>query len=53
MENYFKVMNLCCGYDQAFSLKDISLSLPKGVLAGIIGPNGAGKTTFFKGITGE
>lgn len=33
-----------------FSLKDISLSLPKGCIMGLIGENGAGKSTTFKGI---
>ncbi|MEG1946123.1 MAG: ABC transporter ATP-binding protein [Lachnospiraceae bacterium] len=33
-----------------FSLKDISLALPKGCIMGLIGENGAGKSTTFKCI---
>lgn len=35
-----------------FSLKDISMELPRGCIVGIIGNNGAGKTTLMKCITG-
>lgn len=31
-----------------FSLKDVSLNIPKGYIMGLIGPNGAGKTTLIK-----
>jgi ABC-2 type transport system ATP-binding protein len=31
-----------------FVLKDISFTLPRGVIGGLIGPNGAGKTTIVK-----
>jgi ABC-2 type transport system ATP-binding protein len=31
-----------------FSLKDVSLRLPRGYVMGLIGPNGAGKTTLIK-----
>ncbi|MGQ1946269.1 ABC transporter ATP-binding protein [Geofilum sp. OHC36d9] len=52
-DSYLKIVNLDCGYGDGFRLKNISLSLPKGALAGIIGPNGSGKTTLFKGISGN
>ncbi len=31
-----------------FTLKDVSLGLPRGAIMGLIGPNGAGKTTTIK-----
>lgn len=35
-----------------FSLKDISMELPRGCIVGMVGNNGAGKTTLMKCITG-
>ena len=35
---------------KGFSLKDISLKVPKGSIVGFIGENGAGKSTTFKAI---
>ncbi len=35
-----------------FTLKDVSLSLPSGMILGLIGENGAGKTTLIKTILG-
>ncbi len=40
--------HLSVNYGKVSALWDISLHVPKGVVAGIIGPNGAGKTTFLK-----
>lgn len=51
--DYLKIEHLTCGYSNGFSLKDISIALPKGVFAGITGPNGSGKTTLFKAISGS
>lgn len=31
-----------------FTLKDVSFTLPRGVIGGLIGPNGSGKTTIIK-----
>jgi branched-chain amino acid transport system ATP-binding protein len=35
------------------AVRDVSLTIDKGMRLGIIGPNGAGKTTLFNMITGE
>lgn len=34
------------------AVRDVSLQIPRGVIASLIGPNGAGKTTFFNCVTG-
>ena len=49
MENILEVKNLCKNYKD-FSLKDVSLGLPKGAIMGFIGQNGVGKTTTIKTI---
>ncbi len=49
MENILEVKNLCKKYDN-FELKNVSFSLPKGMIMGFIGENGAGKTTTIKAI---
>ena len=49
MENILEIKNLCKEYD-GFSLNNIHLELPKGVIMGFIGENGAGKTTTIKSI---
>ncbi len=49
MENILEVKNLCKKYDN-FELKNITFSLPKGMIMGFIGENGAGKTTTIKAI---
>jgi iron complex transport system ATP-binding protein len=51
--DYLKIESLCCGYGNDFNLREVSLALGKGSLAGIIGPNGSGKTTLFRGICGS
>ena len=48
-ENILEVRNLNKEYN-SFKLKDINLSLPKGMIMGLIGENGAGKTTTIKSI---
>ncbi len=40
------------GYPDGFHLKNINLTLDKGVFLGVIGPNGSGKTTLIKTIAG-
>ena len=48
-ENILEVRNLNKDY-KGFKLKDINLTLPKGMILGLIGENGAGKTTTIKSI---
>ena len=49
MENVIEVKELSKKYKD-FELKDINLSLQKGMIMGFIGENGAGKTTTIKAI---
>ena len=49
MNNILEVNNLVKNYE-SFSLKDVSFSVPAGLIMGFIGPNGAGKTTTIKSI---
>ncbi len=49
MENILEVKNLCKKYD-GFELKNVNLSLQKGMIMGLIGENGAGKSTTIKSI---
>lgn len=49
MENILEIKNLCKKYDN-FELKNVSFTLPKGMIMGFIGENGAGKTTTIKAI---
>ena len=52
VETALKVVNLSLNYDATQVLWDITLDVPKAVLAAIIGPNGAGKSSFIKAILG-
>ncbi len=36
----------------SFTLNDISITLPEGMIMGLVGENGAGKTTIFRILTG-
>jgi iron complex transport system ATP-binding protein len=38
--------------EQAFTLRDVSVSIPRGSLTGLLGPNGCGKTTLLKLLSG-
>ncbi len=49
MTNVLEIKNLAKKYDN-FALKNISFSLPQGMIMGFIGENGAGKTTTIKAI---
>lgn len=49
MENILEIKELNKKFaDSKFSMHDINLSLPKGVIMGLIGENGAGKTTLIR-----
>ncbi|BAI80030.1 iron ABC transporter, ATP-binding protein [Deferribacter desulfuricans SSM1] len=52
MSYILKVKNLCAGYENGFSLKDINFSMKKSEFLGLIGPNGSGKSTFLKTLIG-
>ena len=46
-----EVRNLNKVYDNGYHAdKDVSFSLPSGLLVGLIGPNGCGKTTLMRCI---
>lgn len=47
-----KVNSLAKAYGRRTVVKNVSLSLRRGEVAGLLGPNGAGKTTCFYMITG-
>ena len=39
-------------YGQVWGLRDCTLEVPAGAIAGLVGPNGAGKTTLLEMIIG-
>jgi manganese/zinc/iron transport system ATP- binding protein len=43
---------LTVAYRAAPVLRDVSLTVPPGVLLGVVGPNGAGKSTLLKAVLG-
>jgi branched-chain amino acid transport system ATP-binding protein len=47
-----KVANLDAYIEKTQILRNVSLDLPKGAMAGLIGRNGAGKTTLMRSIMG-
>lgn len=52
MASALTLHQLTVNYDKTPVLWDISLTIPKGVLAAIVGPNGAGKSTLIKAALG-
>jgi iron complex transport system ATP-binding protein len=40
------------GVQQEFSLREVSIDIPRGSLTGLLGPNGCGKTTLLKLLSG-
>ena len=50
MENIIEIKNLKKKYDEKFTLGEIDITIPKGVIVGLIGENGAGKTTLIKSM---
>lgn len=51
MEYNLEISNLTKQYS-GFTLKNVDLQLPKGIIMGLIGENGAGKSTMIKSILG-
>ena len=51
MEKAFEITNLNKSY-KGFSLKNVSLTLPKGYIMGFVGKNGAGKSTTMNCLLG-
>ncbi|MBO4919781.1 MAG: ABC transporter ATP-binding protein, partial [Erysipelotrichaceae bacterium] len=49
MNNAIEIKDLVKKYP-GFTLGEISLEIPQGIIAGLIGENGAGKTTLIKSI---
>ncbi len=49
MENVIEIQQLTKSYPN-FTLSNINLEVPKGMIMGLIGENGAGKTTLIKAI---
>ncbi len=46
------VESLAIHFGGVNALKDVSLDVRRGEVAGVIGPNGAGKTTLFNCLSG-
>ncbi|YCM46463.1 ABC transporter ATP-binding protein [Verrucomicrobiaceae bacterium 227] len=46
-----EIKDLRVDYGDFVAVKDISLSIPYGVVYGLVGPNGAGKTSTFRVLT--
>ena len=47
-----ELVNVYKRFGRVEALRGVTLSVPRGVLAGLVGPNGAGKTTTFRLIMG-
>ena len=50
MKNAIEIRNLVKNYGDKFTLGEINLNIPSGIIIGLIGENGAGKTTLIKSI---
>lgn len=50
MKNTIEIRNLVKNYGDKFTLGEINLDIPSGIIIGLIGENGAGKTTLIKSI---
>ena len=50
MKNAIEIRNLVKKYGDKFTLGEINLDIPSGLIIGLIGENGAGKTTLIKSI---
>ena len=51
-EKGLRVRNIARAFGQRQVVRDVSLTVQRGEVAGLLGPNGAGKTTCFYMITG-
>ena len=51
-EKGLRVRNIARAFGQRLVVRDVSLTVQRGEVAGLLGPNGAGKTTCFYMITG-
>lgn len=51
VENAIQIQNLSKVYED-FSLKNITLNIPKGSILGLVGANGAGKSTMIQSLLG-
>ena len=49
MDSVLNIQSLRKKYKD-FSLRDVSITVPKGYVTGLVGPNGAGKTTVIKSM---
>lgn len=50
MKNAIEIRKLVKSYSDKFTLGEINLDIPSGIIIGLIGENGAGKTTLIKSI---
>ena len=50
MKNAIEIRNLVKSYSDKFTLGEINLDIPSGIIIGLIRENGAGKTTLIKSI---
>jgi ABC-type sugar transport system ATPase subunit len=48
-----QLFNVSKRFGETFAVRNVTLSLPQGIVTGLIGGNGAGKSTLAKIITGE
>ena len=51
-EAVLEVEGLTTGYGRTVVVRDVSLSVPAGVITAVLGPNGAGKTTLLRAVSG-
>ena len=51
-EKGLRVRNIARAFGQRQVVRDVSITVQRGEVAGLLGPNGAGKTTCFYMITG-
>lgn len=52
MSSYIEMKNISKKYSGQTILKDVSLSIPKGITVGLVGANGSGKSVLFKILCG-